>query len=80
MNSKTFLLLAMLGLVSRVTLAEDKNLQSRIDEVNGKIKTEQEANQKLKDNMSARDKEIADLKQKLKELEAQSASAKPGNP
>lgn len=80
MNSKTFLLLAMLCLVSRVTVAEDKNLQSRIDEVNGKIKTEQEANQKLKDNMSARDKEIADLKQKLKELEAQSASAKPGNP
>jgi len=73
MKLKTICLLILLGLVSRIAPAEDNGLQTRIDEVNDRIKTEQEANQKLKDDIAARDKEIADLKQKLKDLEEKAA-------
>ena len=69
MNIKTICLFVMLGLLSMGSMAEDKKKQTQLDEVNGQIKTEQEANQKLKDNLAARDKEIANLKQKVKELE-----------
>ena len=72
MNIKTLCLLVTLGLLSIGTLADDKDQQARLDEVNGQIKTEQEANQKLKDDLASRDKEVADLKQKLKELEEKS--------
>ena len=74
MKSKTLCLLILLGLVSPLALAEDKNVQSQIDEVKANINTEQEANQKLKNDISAKDKEIAELKQKLKELEEKSAT------
>ena len=73
MNAKTICLFALLGLMSLGALAEDENLQSRIDEIKGQIKAEEEANQKLKDDLAARDQEIADLKQKFKELEEQTA-------
>jgi septal ring factor EnvC (AmiA/AmiB activator) len=69
MNIKTTGLVVLLGLLSMGPMAEDKKPQTQLDEVKGQIKTEQEANQKLKDDLAARDKEIADLKQKLKELE-----------
>ena len=75
MNFKSIFLLLMLGLCSRVSLAGDNGLQARINEVNEKIKMEQEANQKLKDDIAARDNEIANLKQKLKELETQTSSS-----
>ena len=74
MKSKTLCLLILLGLVSPLALAEDKNVQSQIDEVKANINTEQEANQKLKNDITAKDKEIAELKQKLKELEEKSAT------
>ena len=74
MKSKTLCLLILLGLVSPLAMAEDKNVQSQIDEVKANINTEQEANQKLKNDISAKDKEIAELKQKLKELEAKAAT------
>jgi len=69
MNVKTLCLLIMLGLLSMGSLAEEKNPQTQLDVIKGQIQTEQEANQKLKDNLATRDKKIADLKQKLKELE-----------
>jgi peptidoglycan hydrolase CwlO-like protein len=59
----------MLGLLSMGSMAEDKKPQNQLDEINGQIKTEQAANQKLKDDLTARDREIADLKQKVRELE-----------
>ena len=73
MKIKIICLCALLGLLSMGTLAEDENLHSRLDEIKGQIKTEEEANQKLKDDLTTRDKMIADLKQKLKELEDQTA-------
>ena len=73
MNVKTICLVVLLGLLSMGSLAEDENLQSRIDDIKGQIKTEEEANQKLKDDLAARDQEIAELKQKFKELEEQTA-------
>ena len=69
MNVKTLCLLIMLGLLSMGSLAEEKNPQTQLDDIKGQIQTKQESNQKLKDNLAARDKEIADLKQKVKELE-----------
>ena len=74
MKSKTLCLLILLGLVSPLSMAEGKNVQSQIDEVNANINSEQEANQKLKNDISAKDKEIAELKQKLKELEEKAAT------
>ena len=71
MNVKTICLLVMLGLLSISSMAEDNNQQAKLDEIKGQIQAEQEANQKLKDDLAARDKEIADLKQKAKELEEQ---------
>ena len=71
MNVKTLCLLIMLGLLSGGSMAEDKNPQAQLDEIKGQIKMEQEDNQKLKDDLAARDQEIAGLKQKVKELEEQ---------
>lgn len=69
MHIKTICLFFMLGLLSMGSMAEDKKPQNQLDEINGQIKTEQAANQKLKDDLTARDREIADLKQKVRELE-----------
>lgn len=69
MNVKTICLLVMLGPLSMGSMADDKNQQARIDEIKGQIKTEQEANWKLRDDLAAREKEIAELKQKFRELE-----------
>ena len=74
MTLKSISFLIMLVLVPGVVPAEDKDLQARVDEVNDRIKTEQEANQKLKDDITARDREIAELKQRLKELETKTAA------
>ena len=70
MNIKTLCLLSLLMVFSTGTMAEDKDQQAQLDEIKEQIKSEQDANQKLKDDLASRDKEVADLKQKLKELEA----------
>jgi predicted nuclease with TOPRIM domain len=56
-------------LFSTGTMAEDKDQQAQLDEIKEQIKSEQDTNQKLKDDLASRDKEVADLKQNLKELE-----------
>ena len=70
MNTRMLCLLIMLVLFSTGTIADDKDQQAQLDEVKEQIKAGQETNQMLKDDLTARDKEVADLKQKLKELEA----------
>ncbi|MGH8120329.1 MAG: hypothetical protein ACRESK_06920 [Gammaproteobacteria bacterium] len=74
MKIKTISLLVLAGLFPGVLAAEDPDLQTRIDDVNGQIRMEQEANQNLKDDIAARDREVAELKQKLKELEQKAAA------
>ena len=75
MKMKSVSLLVLAGLLPGVLPAEDAgDAQARIEEVNGRIKAEQEANQKLKDDIAARDREIAELRQKLNELEQKAAA------
>ena len=69
MNIKCLYLVILLGFFSAAAYAEEKSIQDQITEVKEMIKTREQTNQQLKDDIAARDQEVAELKQKIKELE-----------
>jgi Plant protein of unknown function (DUF641). len=74
MTTKTLIqcflsLIILLGLWFTSAHADDKSMRDELNAMQKKIHAEEETTQKLKEDLAARDKEVAELRQKLKELE-----------
>lgn len=65
------LLIIILALLPGFTAAEAPDLVQRIAEVKEQLALEQQINIELKASLAARDTEVLDLKQKLKQIEEQ---------
>jgi len=69
MNKKIMGLTILLAVCPNLLCAQEMSLRDQINAVREQIRQEEELQQQLRDDLAGKDKEIADLKQRLEELE-----------
>lgn len=77
MNLKSLRIVILMSLpwwYAPAVTAEEQDLEARLENVQARIQAEEQANQQLKDEIAARDQEVAALQQRLQELEAKTAT------